>query len=144
MLLGEKIINSAPFRVFIRKILQDIKPGLGLDFEESALDALQEITENFLVGEFQRRSPVLGGNFRLLISVVANLSAIYAKRATLQAKDMKEAAARRAKGALPGGPTTQEKVMQEAQYTEEDDHFSGGHESEGSESEDSESEGAEM
>ncbi|KAF8855399.1 hypothetical protein BDZ45DRAFT_805059 [Acephala macrosclerotiorum] len=124
----EKIIVTGPFRVFTRSIFKEIKPEPGFEIEESAFDVLQEVSENFLIQIFQ----------------LASFSAIYAKRVTLHVKDMKEAVAQRAKGAVTGGPTLQEELMQKARHAEEDEHIIEGGKSDTIESEDSESGDVEM
>ncbi len=64
------LIRKLPFQRLVREVAQDFKNDLR--FQTSALRALQEASEAFLVGMFED----------------ANLIAIHSKRVTLMAKDM--------------------------------------------------------
>ena len=66
----ELLIQRYPFQCLIREIAEDIKTNLR--FQSSALCALQEATEAYLVGLFED----------------TNLCAIHAKRVTILPKDM--------------------------------------------------------
>ena len=68
----------APFQRLVRELAQKVKSDLR--FQSSAIQALQEASEAYLVGLFQD----------------INLIAIHAKRVTVQAKDMQ--LARRIRG----------------------------------------------
>ncbi|OAF61967.1 hypothetical protein VC83_01547 [Pseudogymnoascus destructans] len=64
------IIPKLSFQRLVREIAQDFKSNLR--FQQSAILALQEAAECFLIREFE----------------MTNLLAIHAKRVTIQAKDM--------------------------------------------------------
>ncbi|CAB9509068.1 Histone H3 [Seminavis robusta] len=72
------LIRKLPFQRLVREIAQDIKSDLR--FQESAVLALQEASEAYLVGLFED----------------TNLCAIHAKRVTIMPKDMQ--LARRIRG----------------------------------------------
>ena len=74
----ELLIRKLPFQCLVREITQDYKTDIR--FQGSALLALQESAEAYLVGLFED----------------ANLCAIHAKRVTIQPKDMQ--LARRIRG----------------------------------------------
>ena len=75
---SELLIRRAPFRRFVREIAQDYISGIR--FESTALVALQEAAESYLVGLFED----------------TNLCAIHARRVTILPKDMQ--LARRIRG----------------------------------------------
>ena len=66
----ELLIRKLPFQRLVREIAQDFKTDLR--FQGSAVLALQEATEAYLIGLFED----------------SNLAAIHAKRVTIQNKDM--------------------------------------------------------
>jgi len=66
----ELLIRKLPFQRLVREIAQDYKTDLR--FQSSALNALQESAEAFLVSLFED----------------SNLAAIHAKRVTIMPKDM--------------------------------------------------------
>ena len=66
----ELLIRKLPFQRLIREIAQEYKSDLR--FQSSAVLALQEATESYIVGLFED----------------TNLCAIHAKRVTIMAKDM--------------------------------------------------------
>lgn len=74
----ELLIRRLPFQRLVREITEDFKTGLR--FQSSAILALQEAGEAFLVGLFED----------------TNLCAIHAKRVTISPKDMQ--LARRIRG----------------------------------------------
>ncbi|KIW88546.1 histone H3 [Cladophialophora bantiana CBS 173.52] len=74
----EMLIRKLPFQRLVREIAHDITPALR--FQSSAIGALQEATEAYLVSIFED----------------TNLCAIHAKRVTIQSKDMQ--LARRLRG----------------------------------------------
>ena len=74
------LIRKLPFQRLVREIAQDYKTDLR--FQSSAILALQESSEAYLVGVFED----------------TNLCAIHAKRVTIQPKDM--VLARRIRGEL--------------------------------------------
>ncbi|KAL0476894.1 his-2 [Acrasis kona] len=74
----ELLIRRAPFQRLVREIAQDYKSDLR--FQQSAVDALQEASEAYLVGLFED----------------TNLCAIHAKRVTIMPKDVQ--LARRIRG----------------------------------------------
>ena len=74
----ELLIRKLPFQRLVREIAQDFKTDLR--FQSSAIGALQEAVEAYLVGLFED----------------TNLCAIHAKRVTIQKKDMQ--LARRLRG----------------------------------------------
>ena len=74
----ELLIRKLPFQRLVREIAQDFKSDLR--FQSSAIGALQEAVEAYLVGLFED----------------TNLCAIHAKRVTIQKKDMQ--LARRLRG----------------------------------------------
>ena len=67
----ELLIKKLPFQRIVREIAQDYNSGLR--FQISALSALQEATENYIISLFED----------------TNLCAIHAKRVTIMPKDMK-------------------------------------------------------
>ena len=67
----ELLIKKLPFQRFVREIAQDFNSNLR--FQASAVAALQEATESYIVGLFED----------------TNLCAIHAKRVTIMPKDMK-------------------------------------------------------
>ena len=67
---SELLIRKLPFQRLVREIAQDFK--LDLKFQSTAILALQEAAEAYLVGLFED----------------ANLCAIHAKRVTLMPKDI--------------------------------------------------------
>merc|ERR1712065_25387 len=74
----ELLIRKLPFQRLVREIAQDFKSDLR--FQSSAVLALQEVSEAYLVGLFED----------------TNLCAIHAKRVTIQKKDIQ--LARRIRG----------------------------------------------
>ena len=74
----ELLIKKLPFQRFVREIAQDFNSNLR--FQASAVSALQEATESYIVSLFED----------------TNLCAIHAKRVTIMPKDMK--LARRIRG----------------------------------------------
>ncbi len=72
------MIRKAPFQRLVREVAQDFK--IDLRFQSTAVLALQEAAEAYLVGVFED----------------ANLCAIHAKRVTIMPKDMQ--LARRLRG----------------------------------------------
>eukprot|EP00088_Acartia_fossae_P052833 TRINITY_DN59870_c0_g1_i1.p1 TRINITY_DN59870_c0_g1~~TRINITY_DN59870_c0_g1_i1.p1 ORF type:complete len:155 (-),score=30.28 TRINITY_DN59870_c0_g1_i1:266-682(-) len=64
------LIRKLPFQRLVREIAQEYKPDLR--FQSSAISALQEAAEAYLVALFED----------------TNLAAIHAKRVTIQVKDM--------------------------------------------------------
>ena len=67
----ELLIKKLPFQRFVKEIAQDYNSGLR--FQASAVAALQESAESYIVGLFED----------------TNLCAIHAKRVTIMPKDMK-------------------------------------------------------
>ena len=67
----ELLIKKLPFQRIVREIAQDYNSGLR--FQISAVSALQEATENYIISLFED----------------TNLCAIHAKRVTIMPKDMK-------------------------------------------------------
>lgn len=69
----ELLLRKLPFQRLVREIAQEMAPGTGdLRFQASAIAALQEAAEMFLVETFDQ----------------ANLCAIHAKRVTIFPKDL--------------------------------------------------------
>mgnify|MGYP002386795335 CR=1 FL=1 len=66
----ELLVRKLPFQRLVREIAQDYKTDVR--FQASAIEALQEASESFLVGMFED----------------TNLCAIHAKRVTIMQKDM--------------------------------------------------------
>ncbi|KAI0067761.1 histone H3 [Artomyces pyxidatus] len=77
---GDLLIRKLPFQRLVREITQEYKTDIR--FQSSALGALQEAAEAYLVTLFED----------------TNLAALHAKRITIQVKDM--ALARRMRGEL--------------------------------------------
>ena len=75
---SELLIRKLPFQRLVREIAQDVKSDLR--FQASAIEALQQSAESYLVGLFED----------------TNLCAIHAKRVTIMPKDLK--LARRIRG----------------------------------------------
>ncbi|KID94006.1 histone H3, partial [Metarhizium majus ARSEF 297] len=74
----ELLIRKLPFQRLVREVAQDFKSDLR--FQSSAIQALQEVVEAYLVSLFED----------------TNLCAIHAKRVTIQSKDIQ--LARRLRG----------------------------------------------
>ena len=66
----ELLIRKLPFQRLVKEISQELKPGLR--FQSTALLALQEATENYIVNMFDQ----------------VNLCAIHGGRVTIQVKDI--------------------------------------------------------
>jgi histone H3 len=66
----ENLIRKAPFQRLVREIVQGLRNDLR--FQQSALMALQEATESYMVGLFED----------------SNICAIHCKRVTIMPKDM--------------------------------------------------------
>jgi histone H3 len=69
---GDLLIRKLPFRRLVKEIIQDTRPSEELRCAESAVLALQEAVEMYLVQVFED----------------SNLGAIHAKRITVMPKDM--------------------------------------------------------
>ena len=67
----ELLISKLPFQRLVREVAESYYPGI--KFQPSAIEALQEASEAYLVGLFED----------------TNLCAIHAKRVTIMPKDMK-------------------------------------------------------
>ena len=80
------LLKKAPFQRLVREVAQDFKTG-DLRFQSSAVMALQEASEAYLVGIFED----------------TNLCAIHARRVTIMPKDMQ--LARRIRGDHRGLPS---------------------------------------
>ncbi|BDA46702.1 Histone H3.2 [Coccomyxa sp. Obi] len=74
------LLKKLPFRRLVREVCESFNDGLR--FQESAMEALQEASEAYLVGLFED----------------SNLCAIHAKRVTIMPKDMQ--LARRIRGEI--------------------------------------------
>ncbi|EIE19655.1 hypothetical protein COCSUDRAFT_31070 [Coccomyxa subellipsoidea C-169] len=74
------LIRKLPFRRLVRELSQSLLNGIR--FQESAMEALQEAAESYLVGIFED----------------SNLCAIHARRVTIMPKDMQ--LARRLRGEI--------------------------------------------
>ncbi|GBP94788.1 Histone H3 [Eumeta japonica] len=83
----ELLIRKLPFQRLVREIAQDFKTDLR--FQSSAVMALQEASEAYLVGLFED----------------TNLCAIHAKRVTIMPKDMQLARRIRGEARLNAAPT---------------------------------------
>jgi histone H3 len=66
------VIAKLPFQRLVREIAERLRESRGLRFQSSAIMALQEASEAFLVGLMED----------------TNLCAIHVKRVTIQVKDM--------------------------------------------------------
>lgn len=85
---AELLIKKAPFARLVREISVEFKSDLR--FQASAIGALQEAAEMYLVTEFTSMYLILYILLIIiLIIIVTNLCAIHAKRVTIQVKDMK-------------------------------------------------------
>uniref|UniRef100_M8BWK7 Histone H3 n=1 Tax=Aegilops tauschii TaxID=37682 RepID=M8BWK7_AEGTA len=82
----ELLIRKLPFQRLVREIAQDFKTDLR--FQSSAVSALQEAAEAYLVGLFEA--------FLVGLFEDTNLCAIHAKRVTIMPKDIQ--LARRIRG----------------------------------------------
>ena len=74
------VLRKLPFQRLVRQIAADLRPGLDLRFQSTAILALQEATEAYLVGLFED----------------TNLCATHANRVTIMPRDMQ--LARRIRG----------------------------------------------
>lgn len=90
------LIRKLPFQRLVREVAQDLLPSRDLRFQGSALAALQEASESFLVNLFED----------------TNLCAIHAKRVTVMPKDM--VLARRIRGEVCTRTTNNKKEEQRA------------------------------
>jgi histone H3 len=79
---GKMLIRKIPFQRLVREIAQGFKNSLR--FQSTALAAIQEAAEAYLVGLFED----------------TNLCAIHAKRITIQPKDMQLARRIRGEGSM--------------------------------------------
>ena len=68
----ELLIRKLPFQRLVREVVAEMYPTLGLRMQSTALYALQEAAEAYLVGMFDQVNDI----------------AIHGKRVTIQAKDM--------------------------------------------------------
>ncbi|KAG7224902.1 hypothetical protein INR49_014818, partial [Caranx melampygus] len=91
----ELLIRKLPFQRLVREIAQDFKTDLR--FQSSAVMALQEASEAYLVGLFED----------------TNLCAIHAKRVTIMPKDIQLARRIRGKGLGKGGAKRHRKVLRD-------------------------------
>jgi len=87
----ELLIRKLPFQRLVREIAQDFKTDLR--FQSSAIGALQEAVEAYLVSLFEGKYGIL---FIIITKIDTNLCAIHAKRVTIQPKDIQ--LARRLRG----------------------------------------------
>jgi histone H3 len=85
----ELLIRKLPFQRLVREIAQDFKTDLR--FQSSAIGALQEAVEAYLVSLFEGKQ-----SLRLSLIIDTNLCAIHGKRVTIMPKDMQ--LARRLRG----------------------------------------------
>ena len=91
----ELLIRKLPFQRLVREIAQDYKTDLR--FQSSAVAALQESAEAYLVGLFEVGvAPYVVMAFIYISMQDTNLCAIHAKRVTIMPKDMQ--LARRVRG----------------------------------------------
>ncbi|KAK2892181.1 hypothetical protein Q8A73_017846 [Channa argus] len=91
----ELLIRKLPFQRLVREIAQDFKTDLR--FQSSAVMALQEASEAYLVGLFED----------------TNLCAIHAKRVTIMPKDIQLARRKGGKGLGKGGAKRHRKVLRD-------------------------------
>ena len=89
-LLPSLPVLTSSFQRLVREIAQDFKTDLR--FQSSAIGALQEAVEAYLVSLFEGTLPF----FLDLANLDTNLCAIHGKRVTIQPKDMQ--LARRLRG----------------------------------------------
>ena len=68
----ELLIQKLPFQRLVKEVVQDMFPSLNLRFQSTALLALQEACEDFLVRMFGQVNDI----------------AIHGKRVTIQTKDI--------------------------------------------------------
>ena len=68
----ELLIRKFPFQRLVKEVCQQLYPNVNLRFQSTALLALQEASEDFLVHMFED----------------VNLIAIHGKRVTIQSKDI--------------------------------------------------------
>ncbi|EED24631.1 histone H3, putative [Talaromyces stipitatus ATCC 10500] len=92
------IIPKLPFQRLVREIAQDISLTADLRWQSSAILALQEAAEAFLVKEFE----------------MTNLCAVHAHRVTIQAKDME--LVDRLRRIMTGAPPTNQQIEESANY----------------------------
>jgi histone H3 len=85
----ELLIRKLPFQRLVREIAQDFKTDLR--FQSSAIGALQEAVEAYLVSLFEGTFPPT-----IVLILDTNLCAIHGKRVTIMPKDMQ--LARRLRG----------------------------------------------
>jgi histone H3 len=83
------LIRKLPFQRLVREIAQDFKTDLR--FQSSAIGALQEAVEAYLVSLFEGMLPST-----IVLTLDTNLCAIHGKRVTIMPKDMQ--LARRLRG----------------------------------------------
>jgi histone H3/H4 len=101
-------IPIASFKQIVQEVIQEM--GKDIDFEASALEALQEAAEIHLVSEFQRRSKFATNSFFSVIlirtPIVASVAAGHDDRVTIKQTDM--ALARTVRNAILGQFHTRE------------------------------------
>jgi histone H3 len=68
----ELLLRKRPFQRLVKEVVQNLKPHDGYRFQSTAIMALQEATEAYLVGLFED----------------TNLCALHAKRVTIMPKDI--------------------------------------------------------
>jgi histone H3 len=81
----ELLICKLPFSCLVRKISQESQNGLR--FQKTALEALQEATEAFIIGYFEGIVCYLYAIYEVLTLLDCNMNAIHAKRVAIQYKD---------------------------------------------------------
>jgi histone H3/H4 len=83
------LIPNLPFQRLVREITINAGPiGTSLRFQSSAILALQEASEAYLVSFFEGISYSICFVRTTLIVIAANMCAIHVKRVTIQSKDM--------------------------------------------------------
>jgi histone H3 len=81
----ELLIRKLPFSRLVREVAQEYNKGMR--FQKTALEAIQEATEAFMVGYFEGIVCYYYAIYDVLTLSDCNMNAIHAKRVTIQYRD---------------------------------------------------------
>jgi histone H3 len=84
------LLRKLPFSRLVREIVQNYATDRDYRMQASAIGALQEASEAFMVGHFEGNyCPLTCMNVANIDILDCNVNAIHAKRVTIQARDSK-------------------------------------------------------
>lgn len=83
----ELLVPKTPFSRLVREVVNDVSVGGATRIQASALQALQEASEAYMIHLFEGKGLDHYFNCYILIIIDMNLCAIHAKRVTIQSKD---------------------------------------------------------